>query len=123
MTDIGHVCDLLQRLDGLNGLREYLDSVVREELEDLLFEPLQALMAELDAEDDALPEDDRRQLARLKGLLNEVVTAGQDALELMSSAATDAVREPVRKAQKALGELEAWIGKREASMPRPDHAS
>jgi DNA-directed RNA polymerase specialized sigma24 family protein len=49
MTDIGHVCDLLQRLNGLNGLREYLDSVVREEL--VLRVCQQVLGNEHDAED------------------------------------------------------------------------
>jgi hypothetical protein len=63
-------------------------------------------------------------LGRLKRLLAGAYSAGQDGVELLTLAAMDAIDGPIRKTETALGRLQAWVRKREASlhaMPTPDH--
>ena len=113
---------MLSKLDGIDALREHLESLVREEITEHFVVPLESLLIELQAKDDSLSEADRLVLLHVKKRLARALPT-EHVMDMASTLAQDLGKSAV-KAQVALHDLQAWIRKREASlnaMPKPDH--
>jgi hypothetical protein len=106
MADTARIADLLDSLDGIDALREHLESLIRDHVSELLVNPRQGLVRELDRKDHTLSHGDRQLLARVKQRLAEAIPTAQ-AVEDASNAVGEVVRNAVAKAQRPLSDLAA----------------
>jgi hypothetical protein len=110
------ICKTLNALDGIDTLREHIESLIRHEVNDLLVGQLQSLMGELDDADSTIPAAERQLLARVKGRLAAAISTAK-ALGAVADAAAILVAKSVAKARRPIRELTAGVEASEVAEP------
>jgi hypothetical protein len=104
MVDVERIGDLLSKLDGIDALREHLESLVREEIAEHFVDPLESLLSELEAKDEGLTEGDRLLLARVKKRLAGALPT-EHVMDMVSTVAEDVRRS---RPESRRGPLRRW---------------
>jgi hypothetical protein len=113
MAEVTRISDLLDDLNGLEGLSEHIEGTIRDEISELLTDQLKALVQALAEQGDTLSTADRQLQTRVKEQLAEAIPPDGD-LEYVANAAADLVRNAVAKCEWPLRALTAWVNGRYA---------